>query len=94
MRAALSERRYALVLSTTMSSVQEDFMSKISSEKSGVVGGAIDVSGDTTVDLPSEVLDDALARRHEAEERGRFASKRSRAAQARAKVPAKKPATP
>jgi hypothetical protein len=52
-------------------------MSKVGDETSGVVGGTLDVSRDTTVDPPSDVLDEAMARRHQASARGRAAALRN-----------------
>jgi hypothetical protein len=51
-------------------------MSKDTDQTSGVVGGTMDVSGDTTTEEPGEVIDQILARRHQAEARGRQAAKR------------------
>jgi len=65
-------------------------MSKVGSEESGVVGGTLDISRDTTVDEPSDVLDEAAARRHQAGERGRLADKRIKAAHAHPEPAAKK----
>ncbi len=65
-------------------------MSTPGNEESGVVGGALDITRDTTIAPPSEVIDEALARRHQAAARGRLASKRLRNEKTRAGVVPKK----
>lgn len=54
-------------------------MSKVSEQDSGVVGGTMDDSRDTNIREPSHVIDAALSRRREAEERGKQALRRLRA---------------
>jgi hypothetical protein len=54
-------------------------MVKVGSDDPGVMGGAVDLSRDTSVEPPSSLVDEALARRHVADARGRRATQRNRA---------------
>ena len=60
-------------------------MSKVTDQDSGVIGGTMDVSRDTAIHEPDDPTGDALARRHQADARGK-AAERIRAKSRRAKT--------